>query len=886
MPRSRIKGITIEIGGNATGLDKALKGVNSTINDTQSQLKDVERLLKLDPKNTTLLAQKQKLLAQETQSTKEKLESLKQANEQVSKSVKNYDAWKAKYDPIQEQIDKTKEKLDGLKEEAKNADSELASGKISKEKYDALQAEIINTENDLKDLKQQAKDVDAEFGSPISPKKYDALQREIIETENKLKSLEDGAGKTETALKKVSGALDTVDDGAAVRNLIADLRKAGDAAADTAEATKRISALEVTKQLSDVGDKIQDLAHSALETHASIEGATTRVSAYFNETDEEAERTARVIKSVYEGGVSDSIDSVSNAVLLVKQNLGDLDEVTLTNLTKQALTLEETYGVDMSETLRGVNSLMTQYGMSAQEAMDLVVKGTQNGLDKTNELGDNLSEYAGTFKDAGYSAQDYFQLLNNGLDGGAYNLDKVNDAINEVSTRLEDGSIADGIGQYSEKTQEMFAAWQQGKATQKDVTDSIVADIQRCDNQQQKANMAATAFGTMAEDGSMKAIEALTSVGDTYQDVDGVAQTMFDNTTTDSQEAEAGIRKLQDALEPLGAVLANLATTILPMLASMVSAVVGWFTNLPTPIQEFIAIFGGLMGELIALAPVITALAVSFMALDTALFPIIAIVVAIAAVIAAVIVVIQNWGEITEKVREVFISVVNAIKAKVDEIASCFSELWSSIKNIGSMISSNMSQTWDTIKAAVSNKVQEIASNITEKFNAIKDKASDIFNSVKTAITTPIEKAKNTIKGIIDKIKGFFDNLKLKIPTPSLPKLPKFSLTFGSKTILGKEIKYPTGFDVTWNAEGGIFNNPSIIGVGEAGPEAVLPIEKLNVMFDRMVDSIISGVGTLMRANSGGPSGDVHLDVYLYPNGPKMGEEIVKTYDTYKRRLG
>ena len=238
-----------------------------------------------------------------------------------------------------------------------------------------------------------------------------------------------------------------------------------------------------------------------------------------------------------------------------------------------------------------------------------------------------------------------------------------------------------------------------------------------------------------------------------------------------------------------------------------------------------------------------------------------------------------SWQEGWEAIK-------GGVSGFVSGITSCFSDLWNSVKGIGAMISSNMSQTWDTIKAAVSNKVQGIASNITEKFNAIKSKASDIFNSVKTAITTPIENAKNKIKGIIDKIKGFFDNLKLKIPTPSLPKLPKFSLTFGSKTILGKEIKYPTGFDVTWNAEGGIFNNPAIIGVGEAGPEAVLPIEKLNVMFDRMADSIISGVGTLMRANSGGPGGDVHLDVYLYPNGPKMGEEIVKTYDTYKRRLG
>ena len=82
---------------------------------------------------------------------------------------------------------------------------------------------------------------------------------------------------------------------------------------------------------------------------------------------------------------------------------------------------------------------MVQFGLTAQEAMDYIVVGTQNGLDKTNELGDNLSEYSGKFAQAGYSASEYFQLLDNGLSNGAYNLDKVNDAINEVTTRLVDG---------------------------------------------------------------------------------------------------------------------------------------------------------------------------------------------------------------------------------------------------------------------------------------------------------------------------------------------------------------------------------------------------------------------------------------------------------------
>ena len=115
---NRIKGITVEIGGDTTKLQTALKGVNTQIKNTQSQLKDVEKLLKLDPGNTELLAQKHKLLGDAVKETKEKLETLKTAAEQ--------------------------------------ANTALANGEISQEQYDALQREIIETENELRRLEEQA----------------------------------------------------------------------------------------------------------------------------------------------------------------------------------------------------------------------------------------------------------------------------------------------------------------------------------------------------------------------------------------------------------------------------------------------------------------------------------------------------------------------------------------------------------------------------------------------------------------------------------------------------------------------------------------------------------------------------------------------------------
>lgn len=120
MAGRNIKGITVEIGGDTTGLQKALSGVNKQIKDTQSQLKDVEKLLKLDPGNTELLTQRQRLLSDAVTETREKLETLRTAAEQANEA--------------------------------------LARGDISQSQYDALQREIIETQHNLEELENQAED--------------------------------------------------------------------------------------------------------------------------------------------------------------------------------------------------------------------------------------------------------------------------------------------------------------------------------------------------------------------------------------------------------------------------------------------------------------------------------------------------------------------------------------------------------------------------------------------------------------------------------------------------------------------------------------------------------------------------------------------------------
>lgn len=932
------------VGGDTTGLDKALRSVNSSITKTQSALNDVNKLLKLDPSNTVLVAQKQQLLSQAVSQTSDKLEALESAQEQVTAAFQRGDIGQDKYQAFQREVEETRGKLNQYKNDLSSLQTE----------QDRLSSNTARLEKLFSSTGTQVDD----YADVLGSKLVSAIKNGTANSDQ-MKTAIEKIGKSATGgkadIRQLTDALDTVDDGEAIRNLIEELKQAGDAAQDTAEDvgqiaenTKGAALMQTADQLSAVGDKIQDIGTKAMDAYSETENAVIKVNAYFGETGQAAEESANVIKSVYSDGVGESMDSVADAVLMVKKNLGDLSETDLTNLTQQAITLDELYGIDMNETLRGVNSLMQQYGLTAQEAMDYIVVGTQNGLDKTNELGDNLSEYAGKFSQAGYSASEYFQLLDNGLKNGAYNLDKVNDAINEVTTRLVDGTLGESIGSFSTKTQELFTSWQNGGATQKQVIDSIVADIGNCTNQQEALNLAALAFGTMAEDGNLKFITSLTSVGSTYESVKGSAQGMFDATTTPMQQMESNTRKLQQALVPLGEKLAELANAILPPLVSVITTIGGWFERLPGPVQNFVIILGALLAAFTALTPVIAAISVAMGALNISMLPIIAVIAAVAAAIAGIIAIIQNWGAITQWFGELWNTICTGIGAMVDSLKSWFSNLWThlqsvwegicnvvqtavmllgsiiqgaidiitlpfqmiwenckgivssvwegiksvvssaihavsstissvmgAIKNVISTvwnaISSKVSSVLNTIKTTVStvfNAVKSVASSIwngiksvissvvdgikskvssvfngvkstvTSIFNGIKSTATSVWNGIKDAIIKPVEAAKNAVKGIIDKITGFFSGMKLELPKI---KLPHFKIS-GKLSLSPPSVPH---LSIDWYKEGGILTKPTVFGMngsslmagGEAGKEAVLPLKGFYDQLEHILSS-------------------------------------------------
>ena len=734
-----------------------MQGVEKNIKSTQKSLSDVEKLLKLDPTNTELLAQKQKLLQKEIGQTEEKLKSLRDANDQVKDSVKNYDAWEKAYTPIKTEIDETNKKIKDLKSSMKDMED---AGEIDTQEYKNLQSELAESTKKLRDLRKEAKSVNDEFGNPISTDQYDALQREIIATENDLKSLKSQASDTESGISK------------SAQSMKDSLSNIGEGIGDIGEKLDLSNTMDAYDALSDVGDGIIDMAGKTVSAFSDIESATNRVNSYFGLTGDAAEEMGTVVENVFRSGVTGSLDEVADAVIFVNNNLKDLDPSQLQEITIQAMKIEEVFGSDMSETMRGVNSLMVNFGLDAQTAMDYIVKGSQNGLDKTQELGDNLSEYSGKFSQAGYSASEYFQLLQNGLEGGAYNLDKVNDSINEVTTKLADGTIAESLGQFSENTQNVFKAWQEGGATQKDVINAIVSDIANATTQQDALSKASVAFGTMGEDANMGVITSLTTLGDEYSNVAGAAQSMADNSTTPMQELQASLNELTTALAPVGSDLLQLATQVLPPVVEAVTKLIDGFMNLPGPVKTFLGALAGILALLTTLAPLITAIVTIVGTFGAAVLgPIIGIIAGIAAAIALVVTVIQNWGSIVEWFQGVWntvwttvqnlwntvwtaISQNPVVQAIVTTVQNLFNGLVSTLSTIWNTIQTVASNAWELIKNVVLAPVLLLIDLVTGDFDSLKSDIQNIWNNIKNAATNIWNAIKSSISSIVSNIKS------------------------------------------------------------------------------------------------------------------------------------
>ena len=531
---------------------------------------------------------------------------------------------------------------------------------------------------------------------------------------------------------------------------------------------------------------LSGIATAASGAAMSLESATKKINSYFGEVGEEAEKNEEIVKRVFSSGIPDSMEETADTIIAVRKNLKDLSDDEMVSISEQATILEQKFGIDMNETLRGVNVLMEEFGMTSEEAMDYVVTATQRGLDKTNELGDNLAEYGPLWEQAGFSAQEMFGILENGLESGAYNLDKVNDFVKEFTISLSDGRIEENLGSFSQGTQDLFYQWQEGKATAKDVFYSVISDLENTMTKQEALTTASEVWSSLGEDNAMDVIAALNDVNTAYDDVNGAAQEMVDiqqsgatgalNELKNNAQllaAEVGERltpnieemadKMRDLTEKVkglnpevidtGVQIGKIAAVVGPVLL-IVSKLITAIRNIGTALSS-IAKFTGIAKLFSGLAEVFALVSGGAGTLGEALTVVFPIIGKVAGVFSSLSGVVSTVGSVLGSVGSAIVGVLGGpltiIIGVIAALVTAFTVLW----NTSDSFREFWINLWDSVKETVSNAVSSIGdffSNIGDKISGFIDSAGEFFTSIPGNISSAFDGIGETISGVFDSI--------------------------------------------------------------------------------------------------------------------------------------
>lgn len=474
------------------------------------------------------------------------------------------------------------------------------------------------------------------------------------------------------------------------------------------------AAVATVKQIADIGDEYKQ--------------ASNKISAVTGATGEALTGLQDVMKNVYADNFGENMNDVANAISNVKQQMSDLDSIKLENITKQAFMLRDTFKYDISESIRAANAITDQFGVDAEYAMNLIATGAQNGLDYSGELLDTISEYSVQFAKIGFSADDMFKILQTGADMGSWNLDKVGDAIKELSIRVIDGSDTtkqgfDAINLNAEKMANQFALG--GESARKAFFETVSA-LANMDDKVQQNIAGVNLFGTMWEDLGSDVVLALSSINDkAYASKDAFEN--INNVRYDSlSSALEGIsRKVDVALLPIGTYLANAGIEAINFVSD-VDNITNAFDNAINAIQPFSPLIAG-VATAIAIYAVATQGATvaqtihnGVMALGTTIaggfgaamtavnWPLLAVAAAIGVVIAIGVALWQNW---------------DTVKQKASELVAWLSAKWGEIKtNVGSFIQS--------ITTSFSNGFSALVSIVKAPFDKILGFISSVQNAV------------------------------------------------------------------------------------------------------------------------------------------------------------
>lgn len=791
-----IKGITIEINGETTGLQKALQDVNKKSKDLNKELKDVNKLLKLDPKNTQLLAQKQKILSEQINVTSEKLKKLRDAQAQVN--------------------------------------AQFQRGEINVEQYRAFQRELEKTEIELQQYRSEL---------DKTAQKQSTLQTTLKSLQSGLNTIGTGFQKAGETLTKTltpavvgvaTGAVasfKTVDD--ALDNIIAKTGATGAAAEGLAESFRKV-ATSGPYDMKLISDAIAELNTQFDLTGQQLESAAQRAVQFASITGADVSTTLANAKGVIQayGLQVKDLPKVLDAVAYASQKTGISTEELFTAILKGAPQIKS-LGLNIDEAALFLGKLR-QEGMDATQVFSYLTRAQVNYAKQGKSLTQGLADTEKQLAKTRTEAQKITILSKTfGSKGAPLMLEAFTRGVLDIPKAASEasGAVENTFTAMLDPIDQATVVSNSLKLTLADIGDILLKNM-------------------------LPVLQEITSVLQTLN-------TWIEKLTPAQQQFAV---QMGAALAILGPLLGIIGFTIkgLASIVGVITKVIGGVSAAVKSISGIGALLSNPVGQIVAI---------------------------IGLVAGAGYLIYKNWDKIKALLTEVwntianvattvwngiaavFQTVSNIISGVFNAVAGALNSAWGSIKSVWNGIVGFFTNIWNSLKSFFSQwgpvilavlapfigiplliykNWDKISTWLSDTWNAIKTTASTVWNSIVSFIITPFTTIKDALARTWSGITGFlsdtwnnlktlasniFNGIKDAILAPfkniHIP-LPHFTFSTKNVKLAGLNIPIPD-IDVKWYKKGGVFTRPSIIGVGEAGAEAVIPIEKLEKLIEKQI---------------------------------------------------
>ena len=331
-------------------------------------------------------------------------------------------ALKSQIERLNNELNANRDQLNNARQSAENyADSLNNSGDSANDNRSALERlsdTVSDQETRLADLREAYANAVIEQGESSAEAQRLAgeisqLSQELSDNRETLENARNSADEFDNSLEDVEESAEDIGDGFTVlKGAISDL---------------------VSDALSYAIDKFKELMTSADQALNTLQVKTGLSSDEMSKFKDE-------MNDLYKNNYGESLEDIAESFAKVTQNSKETDPSKIKDLVKNAIVLRDSFGYEIPESMRAVNMLIDQFGLTGEEAFNLIAQGSQNGLDKNEDLLDTINEYGVHYHNLGYSAEEFFNSLKNGTDAGTFSVDKLGDAMKEFGIIAKEGS--------------------------------------------------------------------------------------------------------------------------------------------------------------------------------------------------------------------------------------------------------------------------------------------------------------------------------------------------------------------------------------------------------------------------------------------------------------